>query len=86
MSGKDKTQEKLIASIRKTQQDSTIKNKGEQVKAKSSVKYPIAKARPVKPGTVKFMTAKKSKYPGNKKISPQNNSDNYQSANRVWPD
>lgn len=71
MSSKDKTQEKLIASIRKTQLDSTVQNRGDQVKSKS---------------TATSSLTKKQKRPANKKEIPQKNNSNYQSVKRVWPD
>ncbi len=71
MSSKDKAQEKLVASIRKTQQSAKAKNKSEQVVSTTSVKP---------------TPAKKTKIPQKKKVMTQNNNGYYQSVNRVWPD
>ena len=72
MSTQDKTQEKLIASIRKTQQDSGAKSTDDQA----------AKAKT----TAVTRTATKRKPPAAKKVLPQSKPGSYQSVKRVWPD
>ena len=74
MSTQDKTQEKLIASIRKTQQESEVKSTDDQA----------AKAKTKTTAVAKAVT--KPRRPVAKKALPTSSPGSYQSVKRVWPD
>ena len=71
MSAKDKTQEKLIASMRKTKHD---------VKDVSAQEVPKVKAEPASKATKKTPSAPAAT------VSRQTSYDGFQSSERVWPD